>query len=49
MNPQTVKTKHNTQALFSNAYEHLFMAESSPYPEGAKLFSSAKYAPASAW
>ena len=45
MNPQTVKTNHNTQGLFS--YEHLSKAESSPFPEDAKLFSSVKYALAS--
>ena len=45
MNPQTVKTKHNTQVLFS--YRHLTKAERSPFPKDAKLFSSAKYAPGS--
>ena len=45
MNRQTVKTKHNTQVLFS--YRHLTKAERSPFPKDAKLFSSAKYAPGS--
>lgn len=45
MNPQTVKTKHNTQVLFS--YRHLTKAERSAFPKDAKLFSSAKYAPGS--
>lgn len=43
--PQTVKTKHNTQVLFS--YRHLTKAERSAFPKDAKLFSSAKYAPGS--